>query len=256
MGTRFAFLDHPGPIPFAHRGGTGAWPENTLAAFEHAVSLGYRYLETDVHRTADGVVVAFHDSVLDRVTDHRGEIARLRWSELRTVRVAGGHEIVRLDELLEAFPDRLFNIDPKHDAVVEPLADVIRRAAAVDRVCIGSFRDARVARVRSLLGPRLCTSAGTRAVARLRLGARSRSAAGTSRSFACVQVPPTVGSLRLVDARFLRAAHRAGVAVHVWTVNEEAGMRRLLDLGVDGIMSDDTALLREVLVSRGEWHPA
>jgi glycerophosphoryl diester phosphodiesterase len=254
MGTSFAYLDHPGPIPFAHRGGTAAWPENTFAAFEHAVSLGYRYLETDVHRTLDGVVVAFHDDVLDRVTDRGGAVARMRWSEVRAARVAGAHEIVRLDDLLAAFPDRHFNIDPKHDAVVEPLAEVIRRARAVDRVCVGSFRDARTDRIRQLLGPSLCTAGGRLAVARMRLATMG---GGTrSPAFACVQVPPAVRSLPLVDRRFLRSAERSGIAVHVWTINEADAMHRLLDLGVDGIMSDDTVLLRDVLRSRGQWHAA
>ncbi|HEX7095186.1 MAG TPA: glycerophosphodiester phosphodiesterase family protein, partial [Acidimicrobiales bacterium] len=113
MAATHAFLDHPGPLAFAHRGGAGVNPENTWAAFDHAVSLGYRYLETDVRVTSDGVVVAFHDPTLDRVTDRTGAIARRPWVEVRRARIAGKHEPVRLDDLLAAYPDVRVNIDPK-----------------------------------------------------------------------------------------------------------------------------------------------
>ncbi|MEA2704712.1 MAG: glycerophosphoryl diester phosphodiesterase, partial [Actinomycetota bacterium] len=113
--TRWAFLDHDGPIPFAHRGGASDCPENTMRAFENAVNLGYRYVETDVHTTADGVLVAFHDDHLDRVTDQRGRICDLKWSEVGTARVAG-EGIPLLEDILGAWPDVRVNIDPKHDA--------------------------------------------------------------------------------------------------------------------------------------------
>jgi glycerophosphoryl diester phosphodiesterase len=116
--VEFAFLDHPGPIPFAHRGGAGEWPENTMPAFEGAVRLGYRYVETDVHVTSDGALLAFHDDVLDRVTDHEGDIAKLPWEVVRTARVGGREPIPLLEELLGTFPDLHVNIDPKHDAAV------------------------------------------------------------------------------------------------------------------------------------------
>ncbi|HIM84911.1 MAG TPA: glycerophosphodiester phosphodiesterase, partial [Acidimicrobiia bacterium] len=138
------FLDHPGILAFAHRGGTGAWPENTLAAFRHAVGLGYRYLETDVHLTADGAVVAFHDDSLDRLTDRTGRIADLSWDEVSEARVAGTQPVPLLAELLDEFPEACINIDPKHDAVVEPLARVLRDAGALRRVCIGAFSDRRI----------------------------------------------------------------------------------------------------------------
>jgi len=247
----FAFLDHPGPIPFAHQGGAGDWPENTMPAFEHAVSLGYRYLETDVHVTADGVLIAFHDNVLDRATDRTGVVAELPWDEVERARVGGTEPIVLLADLLGAWPDVRVNIDPKHDAAVEPLAEVIREAGATERVCVGAFSDRRLRRIRRLLGPTLCTSLGPGGVARLRsasFGAPvGRFAAG------CAQVPATVRGRALVDARFVKAAHDRGLPVHVWTVDDPAEMERLLDLGVDGIMTDLPAVLKEVLQARDQW---
>ncbi|MFM2105754.1 MAG: hypothetical protein RL338_786 [Chloroflexota bacterium] len=250
------FLDHPGPIPFAHRGGAGDAPENTLAAFEAAVRLGYRYVETDVHATRDGVLLAFHDPRLDRVTDRRGAIADLPWTEVSRARVAGREPIPTLEELLGAWPDLRVNIDPKADPAVEPLVEAIRRTGALDRVCVGSFSGARVARVRGALGPRLCTSLGPAGVRALRLhawGSRRARAAVLREGAACVQVPVRVGPLPIVDRSFVSAAGSLGLPVHAWTVDEPAEMARLLDLGVGGVMTDRPALLRDLLVERGAW---
>ena len=251
MAARFRYLDHDGPIAFAHRGGAGDWPENTLPAFEGAVALGYRYVETDVHVTADGVLCAFHDERLDRVTDRTGLIRELPWSVVQQARVDGREPIPLLEDLLGTWPDLMVNVDPKHDSAVEALAETLCRTDAVDRVCIGSFSDSRIARLRDLLGPTLCTSMGPRAVARLR--AASLGVPSGDLAAPCVQVPPSQGPITLVDARFLRAAHRRSIAVHVWTIDEPAEMHRLLDLGVDGIMTDKPAVLRDVFVERGLW---
>ena len=247
----FPFLDHPGPIPFAHRGGAGDWPENTMPAFEGAVALGYRYVETDVHVTADGVLCAFHDERLDRVTDAQGLIRELPWATVSAARVDGLEPIPRLEDLLGAWPELRVNIDPKHDSAVDALAETLGRTGAVDRVCIGAFSDRRIARLRQLLGPRLCTSLGPRGVARLE-SAGLHVPVGTIPG-ACVQVPPSQGPIPLVTERFLRAAHHRGMPVHVWTIDDAAEMHRLLDLGVDGIMTDRPALLKEVLAARGQW---
>jgi glycerophosphoryl diester phosphodiesterase len=247
----FSFLDHQGPIPFAHRGGAGDWPENTMPAFAGAVALGYRYVETDAHVTSDGVVLAFHDDRLDRVTDRTGAIAELPWSEVSQARVAGAEPIVVLEDLLRTWPDVRVNIDPKHDAVVEPLAAVLRAAGAVDRVCIGAFSGRRIARLRELLGPRLCTSLGPFGVAELRLA--SFGLGRRPPAAACAQVPAGVKGVPIVDARFVQTAHRLGLPVHVWTIDDPFEMDRLLDLGVDGIMTDRPSVLREVLERRGQW---
>ena len=244
------FLDHPGPVAFAHRGGASTHPENTLAAFASAVGLGYRYLETDVHATADGVLVAFHDGRLDRVTDGSGAIADLPWAEVRQARVDGREPIPTLDELLDSFPQARLNLDPKDDRAVEPLVRALQRHAALDRVCVGSFSDERLRRLRADLAG-LCTALGPREVARLRLGGPL----GTVRPFAghAAQVPPTIGGVPLVTAKFVSRAHSAGLHVHVWTIDDPVEMHRLLDLGVDGLMTDRPEALKQVLQDRGRW---
>lgn len=249
--TPHPFLDHPGPIAMAHRGGAGDWPENTMPAFEAAVRLGYRYVETDVHVTADGVLLAFHDERLDRVTDQRGLIRELTYAQVKRARVAGREPIPRLTDILCTWPDLRVNIDPKHDTAVEPLAAVLASTKALDRVCVGSFSDKRLARLRQRFGPRLCTSLGPKGVARLR--AASFGAPSGRFDANCVQVP-LGGRVRLVDDRFVQTAHGRGLAVHVWTIDDPEQMHALLDLGVDGIMTDRPAVLRQVLEERGTWH--
>jgi glycerophosphoryl diester phosphodiesterase len=245
------FLDHPGPLAFAHRGGAGDWPENTMPAFEGAVALGYRFVETDAHVTADGVCLAFHDERLDRVTDRTGVIAELTYQEVRQARVDGREPIPLLEDLIAAFPDLRVNIDPKHDAAVGPLAAVIERTGAIDRVCVGSFSDQRIARLRAALGPRLCTSLGPKAIARLRGGSFGLPAGRIEGG--CAQVPHKYKGVAVTDLRFVERAHAAGLQVHVWTIDDPTEMHDLLDLGVDGIMTDHPAVLRDVLRSRGAW---
>jgi glycerophosphoryl diester phosphodiesterase len=250
--ARHPFLDWPGPLPFAHRGGASEAPENTLPAFQHAIGLGYRYLETDVHVTADGVLVAFHDDHLDRVTDATGTIAELPWSVVSQARVDGREPIPLLEDLLGTWPEARINIDPKHDGAVEPLAEVLRRTGAAARVCVGAFSDRRIARLRSLIGPELCTSMGPRQVTQL-VGA-SRGLPGGGRLQApCAQVPPGPKRAPLVTRRFVETAHGRGIQVHVWTIDDPIEMARLLDLGVDGIMTDRPQVLKELLVARDEW---
>jgi len=245
------YLDHPGTLAFAHRGGTEAHPENSLAAFRHAVDLGFSYLETDVHATSDGVVIAFHDVALDRVTDRVGRISELTWAEVSEARLDGTEPIPLMEDLLTAFPEVRINIDPKDDRVVDPLVEVLNRHEALDRVCLGSFSDRRLRRCRDLLGPGLCTSAGPLAVARIRL---SSFGLPTGRPSArCLQVPVRQGRIPLVDRRFVDHAHDRGLQVHVWTIDDPMEMHRLLDLGVDGIMTDQPSVLRSVLMDRDDW---
>jgi glycerophosphoryl diester phosphodiesterase len=246
------FLDHPGPIPFAHRGGAAGGLENTAAAFRRAAGLGYRYFETDVHATADGRLVAFHDAALDRLTDARGGIADLRWDEVRRARVGGSEPLPLFEDLLEEFPGARWNVDIKALPALRPLVDLIRRTGSWDRVCVGSFSEARVAGAFRLTGGRLATSYGTRGVLGLRL--RSYGLPFPVRHGAvCAQVPETHKGLRVVDGRFVRTAHDRGLQVHVWTVNDPERMTALLDLGVDGIMTDQLETLRAVLTGRGTW---
>ncbi|MBA4862068.1 glycerophosphodiester phosphodiesterase [Streptomyces sp. PSKA54] len=250
--TRHPYLDHPGPIAFAHRGGAAGGLENTVAAFRHAAELGYRYMETDVHATSDGRLVAFHDATLDRVTDAGGRIADLPWSEVQHARVAGTEPVPLFEELLEIFPDVRWNVDMKADPALLPLMDLIERTRAWDRICVGSFSEARVARAQRIAGPRLATSYGTRGVLGLRLRSIGVPAA-VRRSAVCAQVPETQSGVRVVDHRFVREAHARGLQVHVWTINEAKRMHALLDLGVDGIMTDHIETLRDVMKDRGIW---
>jgi glycerophosphoryl diester phosphodiesterase len=326
-----AFLDHPGPLAFAHRGGAAYAPENSWRAFEHAVSLGYRYLETDVQATADGVALAFHDRSLARVTGQPGRVAKVAYRDLADVLIDGTEPIPRLEDLLTAWPDLRFNLDVKDAPAILPLAEVLRRTNAWDRVCIVSFSAARLWATRRVLARPVCMAAsplgtavvrfgsgrtgrpdhsgpgravrGTRPAPRpgtvgailARASARQRGQAGPSAVLVsappaveaapataagpatlpaptimavpaerhgavavrlaragvkCVQVPGTLATPALI-AR----AHSLGLQIHVWTVNDTASMEQLLDLGVDGVMTDDTVALREVLSARGQWHP-
>lgn len=246
------YLDHPGPLAFAHRGGAADGIENTAAAFRRAADAGYRYFETDVHASADGRLVAFHDATLDRVTDARGRIAELPWSEIQRARVAGREPLPLFEELLETFPEARWNVDIKAGPALAPLVELIRRTDSWDRVCVGSFSEARVAGAHRLAGPRLATSYGVRGVVGLRL--RSYGIPAALRAGAvCAQVPESQGGVRVVDRRFVREAHARGLQVHVWTVNDPERMAALLDLGVDGIMTDHIETLRTVLSERGAW---
>jgi glycerophosphoryl diester phosphodiesterase len=251
---RFPFLDGPRPLAMAHRGGAIEHVENTAPAFQACVDLGYRYLETDVRATADGVLVAFHDPVLDRVTDRTGRIDALPWREVQGALIGGREPVLPLEDLLTAWPDVRFNIDLKAAGVLAPLAALVRRTGTLDRICLASFSDARVAAARRLLGPELCTSLGPKGVAALRLSSYSPRAAGLVRIQAgCAQVPLHLGGRPLVDERFIAAAHERSLQVHVWTVDDPDEADRMLDLGVDGIMTDRPQMLREVYERRGIW---
>jgi len=243
-----SFLDGTPPLAFAHRGFAPDGCENSMAAFERAVSLGYVYLETDVRVTSDGVALAFHDSRLDRVTDARGRVGELPWSQVRHARIGGREPIPLLADLLTAWPHARLNVDVKDEPSVGPAIEAIRRTGTIDRVCVAAFADVRIAAVRRILGPRLCTAVGPSALLALRLG---RSPVTEGR---CAQAPARIGRRPFVDARFVAAAHAHGLPVHAWTVNDRAEMIRLLDLGVDGVMTDAADLLRAVLVERGQWH--
>ncbi|MFV0463707.1 MAG: glycerophosphodiester phosphodiesterase family protein [Nostocoides sp.] len=254
----YPYFDAPTPLALAHRGGAAYGPnrglENSLAAFRTARSLGYRYLETDVHATADGVLVAFHDDRLDRVTDGVGAVADLPYASVAEARIGGREPIPRLEELLEELPGARLNIDVKSNQAVAPLIEAIRRHEAIDRVCVGSFSERRLRAVRTALGPKLATAAGQFGVAALRFGPSviTRMMATPS---PVLQIPDThhIGgvTLRLVTPGLLRKAHALGKQVHVWTVDDPSEMARLLDLGVDGIVTDRIDVLARVLAGRG-----
>lgn len=254
-----AVLDRPGSVlALAHRGGAYhpeiEGLENTLAAFEHAVALGYDYLETDVHVTRDGVLLAFHDAVLDRVTDRRGALASMTYAEVREASVAGREEVPTLARLFEEFPGALFNIDLKADGAVAPLAELVAAREAWDRVLVGSFSPRRLQRFRDLTKGRVPTSAHPLEVAVFRLLPSGRLADLVTRGrVAALQVPRRRGRLVITTRGLVRRAHAAGKHVHVWTVDEPDEMGELLDLGVDGLFTDRTDVLKAVLAERGQW---
>ena len=266
------FLDHPRPIAFAHRGGAAHAPENTWPAFEHAVKLGYAYLETDARATFDGKLMAFHDRNLERVTDAEGPINMKSYREVAALRVAGAEPIPLIEDLLGAWPGVRFNIDLKDEAGIPLLPGVLRRTSAWDRVCVTSFSGARLRAVRKLLDHPVCMTTSPSAIAAVRysIGVGSPGSSGAAGSPGRSQEPPTrllarrlsqAGAWcaqvpgRVATRPFVRRAHALGLDVHVWTINDRAGMTRFLDLGADGIMTDDIETLREVLIERGQWYP-
>jgi glycerophosphoryl diester phosphodiesterase len=244
------------PYAVAHRGGGGLAVENTTAAFARSYALGVRYLETDVQTTADGVCVAFHDASLRRMTGLRALVADLTWSELRGVRQVGNHPIARLDDLLEAYPQARFTIDLKNPRGIGALARTIRAAGAQERVCLAGSADRWLADARAVMGCGVTTAMGWESLTRLataaRLGVRPR---GVQRApFA--HVPLRLHRLPVFVDRLVSMAHDLGAQLLIWTVDEPARMHRLLDAGVDGIITDRPDRLRDVLVMRGRWSPS
>lgn len=253
--AKFPYLEFDGLLAFAHRGGAGAWPENTMPAFQGAVDLGYRYIETDVHATRDGVLLAFHDDKLDRVTDMQGVIAEMDYAEVRKARIAGTEPIPLMAELLAAWPDIRINIDPKRDNAARPLVQLLKEAKAVERVCVNSFSGRRTAGIRDALGPNLCTGMGPLSTARLRFSSWAGPMGFVFGGFAegCAQIPVEQYGIPLVDRKLVARAHELGLQVHVWTIDDPDEMRRLIDAGVDGLMTDEPALMKTVLIERGLW---
>jgi glycerophosphoryl diester phosphodiesterase len=225
-----------------------------MLAFSQAVDLGYRYLETDVRVTADGAPVAFHDDRLDRVSDRGGRLRDLPWAEVRRASV-GGEPIPLLEDVLGAWSDIRLYIDAKDDAAVPAVMVAVERTRAHDRVCVGAFSTRRVRHLRRLGQDRVCTWLGSSEILQLRLASWGLPAPAFAASAASTQVPPRHGAVPLVDERFIAEAHRRGIAVHVWTIDDPAEMDRLLDLGVDGILSNRAALLKDVFRARGIWLP-
>lgn len=237
----------PGFRAYAHRGGAREAPENSLAAFRHAAALGFECLETDVRPTRDGVAVLMHDATLDRTTDGSGRVHAHSWRDVRSHRLADGSPPLRLEEFLEEFPDARVNIDAKEHGSVAPLVEAVRRTGAAERVCVTSFSARRLAHARRLLPARVESSAHPWEVLALRTLPRRARLARVHR----VQVPVRAFGVELVEPALMAHARRLGLAVDVWTVDDPDEMERLLDLGVDGIMTDSPSVLREVLAGRG-----
>ena len=248
-------LEHP--IRFAHRGSRILWPENTMTAFQGAVDLGYHYIETDVRITRDRVVVVFHDATLERTTNGVGRVADWLWEDLQHLDAGWSHgeddghpfrgtgvRVSRLDEVFATFPDVRFNLDLKGRDLEWPVYEVIKAAGREETTLVGSFIDRRAAKFRRVSNGRVATAAGPSAV--LRMWAASRGGRSIDHPANAYQVPFDNPWLR-IDRAYVDAIHAAGAQIHCWTVNEAADMRRLLELGVDGIVSDRPDVLNEVL---------
>lgn len=234
-------------------------PENSWAAFEYAVKLGYAYLETDARATADGKLMAFHDRTLDRVTSASGPIGARSYREISELRIDGSEPIPLIEDLLAAWPDVRFNLDLKDEPGISLLPGLLQRTGAWDRICLTSFSGSRLRTARGLLDRPVCMATSPAAIAALRVaigpvthGSQSGLLADLlARSGArCAQVPG-----RVATESFVRRAHSLGLDVHVWTINDRAEMNRYLDAGADGLMTDDIETLRDVLTERGQWHP-
>lgn len=240
-------------MAFAHRGGAAHRPENSWRAFEYAARIGYAYLETDARSTSDGALIAFHDATLDRATDMRGDVSKMTYKQISAARVAGTEPIPLIEDLLDGFPDLRFNIDLKDAGTVGPLVAALQRTGAWDRVCITSFSGQRLLEARRRLDRPVCLAVTPATFVSLRylgqpgrtLGARLVQAGAY-----CAQVP-----MRIASRGFIRRAHELGLQVHVWTLNTRAEIERALNLGADGVMTDEVALLRDVLAERGQWYP-
>lgn len=255
--------DYPclrGFAAIVHRGGAAYGPnlgrENTMHAFGQAVALGFDYLETDLHTTADGTLVAFHDADLCRVTGQPGRIADYSAAQVAEFRVGGIDPIPTFEEILAGFPGVRLNLDIKDDRAVEPLVRSIRRHGIAARVCVGSFGPRRLWRFRRLMGTSVATAAGRLGVAWATLAARPMRLVRTPAP--AFQVPldvprPGGGRIRVLTPRLIAAAHAAERVVHAWTVDDAETMNRLIDEGVDGIVTDRIDVLKDVLTARGMW---
>jgi glycerophosphoryl diester phosphodiesterase len=252
------------PTPIAHRGSRLLWPENTHTSFRGAYDLGYRHFETDLHLTADGVLVCFHDPTVDRTTEATGRVEDYTLEELQALDAGYRHSgpngftfrdsgvtVPTLEWLLTSFPDTSVVVDMKSDGLAAPLAGLIDDLGAHQRMIVGSFDDGRLAEFREITHDRVPVSSGP-ALARLWV-LSSRVGRGAGGDVSALQVPTHMRGVRVVDEKLVAAAHAAGLHVHVWTVNEPQEMTRLLDIGVDGLVTDRPDLLKEVLLERGEW---
>lgn len=244
------------PLAIGHRGGAGLAPENTLAAFSRSTALGLRYLESDVRLTADGHLVCFHDDDLDRCTTGTGRLGERTLADLdRRVRVAGVEPIPTLEEALVSFPEACFTVDLKDRAAIAPMARLLQRRDYAERVCVAGAWDGWLQHLASQV-PHVRTALGWRSLVALISAAK----AGVPPPASVVRgrfahVPIQLGRLPIHSPGLVRRAHRLGVRVIVWTVDDPAQMHQLLDMGVDGIITDRPDRLRSVMISRGAWTP-
>lgn len=247
--TDHPFFDHDGPIPLAHMGGRGEEAENSAAAFANASRLGYRHLDIDLQATSDGVLVAHHDETLERLTGRTEAVADLTWAEVSELELPGGQPLARFDDLIEAHPEALWNIELKDDGSIGPTVELVRKAAMDRRICLNTFNDLRLRRIRKAAGRAgLEPAYSTPIAATLWLKAASIIPfLPFTTSVEATQAPVEDRGIKVLDQRFVDRAKRAGLVVIVWTINDVDEMQRLLGLGVDGILTDEPTLLKSLL---------
>ncbi len=245
------YLSEAGFAAFAHRGGGLENPENSQRAFAAAVTMGYRYIETDVQATADGVVMIFHDDDLSPLTDGEGVISELSYSDVQQARIQGSEPMMTLEEALVTFPETRFNIDIKSDHALEPTLELVSRMDVLDRVGLASFSGQRLARIRDRFGSAACTGGGPGDVAALKFA--SWSLPFLSSSCNCAQVPIREYGIPIPTRQFISYCNQRGVAVHVWTIDAAEEMRRLIRLGVNGLMTDRPTVLKKIAQEEGVW---
>jgi glycerophosphoryl diester phosphodiesterase len=242
------------PLVFAHRGGGGLFPENTLGAFKYSAEMGVDVLELDVHSTADGTLVVLHDESLERTTNGHGKVSEMPLAEVKKLDAAfnftpddgktfplrgKGISVPTLQEIFDAFPEMTFNIEPKQaePSITAPLCEMIRTKNMTGKVIVGSFRQTAIDEFRTAC-PEVATAATPREASEFLALFEVGLAASYRPPMQALQIPLSLGRLPVVSKNFIAAAHQLNLQVHVWTINDPAEMRNLLDLGVDGIMTD------------------
>jgi len=233
---------------FVHRGGNEEKTENTLEAFQHASDLGFIFMETDVQATNDDEIVVFHDNTLNRLAGVDKKISDLSSYEIRNIDLINGGRIPSLNELLSSFPNLRFNIDIKTNDAVEKSIDIINQHTAFNRVCLAAFSSTRLKKIRKICGDKLCSSMGMSEV--LNLVLKSYGFPLNTNQGNCAQVPISYFGLPVVNKQFINTAHSTNKLVHVWTIDEESEINNLIDLGVDGVMTDKPSILMKVLKKR------
>jgi glycerophosphoryl diester phosphodiesterase len=251
------------PLVIAHRGGAGLWPENTLYAFEKAAGLGVDVIEIDVRSTSDGALVVMHDATVDRTTDGAGRVNGMTLAELKkldagyrwssdggqTFPVRGrGITVPTLEEVFRALPESRFNIEPKQDApsIIEPLCRLIRRQGMADKVVVGSFSSTIMSEFRKAC-PEVATSASPAEVSKFLAMQKVGLDGAYSPPMQALQVPEYIGGIPVLTRAMVGAAHSRNLEVHAWTVNETQDMKRLIEMGVDGLMTDYPDRLMKLL---------
>ncbi len=253
MTSNHPFFDHGPPFAVAHQGGADEETENSMSAFANASRLGYHYLDTDLQVTRDGVVVAHHDDTLERLTGLSGTIAERSWDELSEARLPNGESLARFDDLLDAHPDARWNIELKSDEAIEPVVSMIRSRDIDRRVCLNAFSDKRMRKIRKAAAG-LTPAYSTPIIPTLWLKVTSYLSFLPFRTSAHVtQAPVRDRGIPVLDERYVGRAGDVGLLTIVWTIDDPDEMHRLLDIGVDGILTDAPTALKAVLEERGAW---